>query len=258
MSRIQSLFSLEGKVALVTGAGTGIGAHVAHTLADAGARVICAARRVEKIEAVVASIRAAGGEALALPLDVGDTRSVGTVFEQAGERWGLVDVLINNAGQLEFARFPNIDDDDWNRLINVNLSGAMRMAREFSKRLLAAKKPGTIVNVASITGMQVLLNSACYSSAKAGLIHLTRQIAADLLGSGIRCNAIAPGYFRTGIVGDYYETEHGRAVAQRLPAGRPGEVDELDGVLLLLASNASSYMNGAVVPVDYGHATLLP
>lgn len=257
MSNIEKLFSLKGKVALVTGAGTGMGARFAQTLADAGAKVICAARRLDKVQSVADGIVAAGGDAIALALDIGDTASVGRVFDHAQQKYGLIDVLVNNAAQLDFAPFPDVDDAAWANLFNVNVAGPMRMAREFSKRLIAADRPGAIINVTSITGQQVLRNVPCYGSAKAAVIQMTKQIAADLLDKKIRCNSIAPGYFMTDMVSGYFETEQGKAETQKLPAKRVGSVEELDGVLLLLASDASSYMNGAIIPVDYGHVMLL-
>ena len=257
MSNIENLFSLKGKVALVTGAGTGMGRRFAQTLANAGAKVICAARRLDKIKEVADIIVAAGGEAVAIELDIGSTASVKNVFNEAEKKFGLVDVLINNAAQIQFLPFPNVEDEDWNNLVNVNFSGPMRMSREFSRRLIAADKPGRIVNVTSITGMQTLRNVPTYGAIKAGVNQLTKQIAADLFDTKIQCNAIAPGYFLTDLVDWYFETEQGKAEVARLPSKRIGDVKELDGVLLLLASDASSFMNGAIIPVDYGHSILL-
>lgn len=257
MSNIENLFSLKGKVALVTGAGTGMGRRFAQTLADAGAKVICAARRRDKIQEVADKITAAGGQAVAIELDIGSTASVKNVFDQAEKKFGLVDILINNAAQIQFAPFPNIEDDDWNSLVNVNFTGPMRMSREFSRRLIAADKPGNIVNITSITGMQTLRNVPIYGAIKAGVNQLTRQIAADLFDTKIRCNAIAPGYFLTDLVDWYFETDQGKAEVARLPSKRVGDVKELDGALLLLASNASSFMNGSIISVDAGHSILL-
>lgn len=257
MSYLNELFTNEGKVALVTGSGSGMGVAFAHALAKSGAKVICAARRVENIESVAADIVAAGGEAVALALDIGDSESVSNVFEQASEIYGGVDILVNNAGQIQFKPFPDVEDEEWNNLVNVNLTGTMRMSREFSKRGIAQGKTGSIVNITSITGMQTLKNVPCYGSVKAALNQLTKQIAADLFGTGIRCNAIAPGYFMTEMVDWYFETEQGKAEVARLPSQRIGDVKELEGALLLLCSEASSFINGAVLPVDYGHNIML-
>lgn len=257
MTDANQLFSLQGRVALVTGAGTGMGARFAQTLARAGAKVVCAARRLEKIETTAAAIRAAGGDALAVALDIGSNASVRNAFDTAEKAYGKVDVLINNAGQIVFAPFPMIEDEAWDNLININLTGTMRMTREFTNRRLAAGAGGAIVNITSVTGMQVLKNVPAYGSIKAALNQFTKQVAADLFDSGIRCNAIAPGYFSTDMVDWYFESEQGKAEVARLPAKRVGRVEELDGVLLLLASDASSYINGAVIPVDYGQVIQL-
>ena len=169
----------------------------------------------------------------------------------------MVDILVNNAGQIQFKPFPDVEDEEWGNLLNVNLTGTMRMAREFSKRLLPLDVPGSIVNITSITGIQTLKNVPCYGSVKAALNQLTKQIAADMFDTKIRCNAIAPGYFMTEMVDWYFETEQGQAEVARLPSKRIGNVEELAGTLLLLTSQASSYVNGVIIPVDYGHNILL-
>jgi NAD(P)-dependent dehydrogenase (short-subunit alcohol dehydrogenase family) len=257
MSYLEELFSNKGRVALVTGSGSGMGVNFAKALAKSGASVICAARRVDKVEEVAKGINAAGGKAVAFALDIGDSASVKNVFDQAEEAFGPVDILVNNAGQIQFKPFPDVEDDEWSNLINVNLTGTMRMAREFSKRLTPLDKPGSIINITSITGMQTLKNVPCYGSVKAALNQLTKQIAADLFETKIRCNAIAPGYFMTEMVDWYFETEQGQAEVARLPSKRIGDVKELEGTLLLLSSQASSFVNGAVIPVDYGHSIVL-
>ena len=257
MSDIEELFSMKGKVALVTGAASGMGERFAQTLAKAGAKVICAARRVDRIEQVAAAINAAGGHAVAVSIDIGNADSIKRGFEQAQHAFGLIDVLINNAGQLNFESLPNISDEGWDNLVNVNLTGTMRMTQEFARRLIAAKKPGAIVNISSITGMGVMRGVAPYGCVKAAVNHLTRQTAADLLDHGIRCNAIAPGYFHTEMSQDVFATDVGKAIEAGLPTKRAGRVHELDGALLLLASDASSFINGAILPVDAAHVVLL-
>ncbi|MGQ0622460.1 MAG: SDR family NAD(P)-dependent oxidoreductase [Panacagrimonas sp.] len=256
-TNIAELFSMKGKVALVTGAASGMGERFSHTLAGAGAKVICAARRTDRIETVAASINAAGGKAVAVQLDIGSTDGVKRAFMDAERAFGLVDVLVNCAGQLDFAPFQTITDESWNNLVNVNFTGTMRMAREFSQRLIAAGKPGAIVNITSTTGMQVMKNVTSYGSTKAAANQLTRQIAADLFDHHIRCNAIAPGYFLTEMSADVLASDQGKAIAAGLPPKRVGRVHELDGALLLLASDASSYINGVVLPVDAGQVIQL-
>ncbi|MGQ0620453.1 MAG: SDR family NAD(P)-dependent oxidoreductase [Panacagrimonas sp.] len=257
MSNIEKLFSMKGKIALVTGAASGMGERFAHTLADAGANVICAARRVDRIEQVAASIVRTGGKAVPLQLDIGSTASVEAVFDAAEKSVGRVNVLVNAAAQLDFGPFPAITDESWNNLLNVNFSGTMRMARAFSERLIKAGEPGAIVNITSVTGMQVMAGIPTYGSIKAAVNQLTKQIARDLFDQNIRCNAIAPGYFLTDMVSGYFDTDAGKADIQRLPPKRVGRVEELDGALLLLASDAGSYINGAILPVDYGQVIQL-
>lgn len=257
MSNIEKIFSLEGKIALVTGAASGMGERFAHTLADAGATVICSARRVDRIEAVAASIVAAGGKAIALAVDVGSTESVEDLFNRAEQAVGRVNVLVNAAAQLDFGQFPAVTDESWANLINVNLSGVMRMSRAFSERLIAAKEPGSIVNVTSVTGMQVMAGIPAYGSIKAALNHLTRSMARDMFEQNIRCNAIAPGYFQTDMVAEYFKTDDGKADIARLPPKRPGNLQELEGALLLLTSDAGSYINGAILAVDAGQVLQL-
>lgn len=254
MSKALDRFSLTGRIALVTGAGSGMGSHFVETLAEAGAKVICAARRTEQIEAAAQKVRDGGGQAVAIQLDIGDTASVTRAFDEAEKAFGApVDLLINNAGQILFAPFPEIEDEQWNNLMNVNLTGTMRMTREFSKRLIAAGKPGSVVNITSITGQQTKAMLSIYGTAKAGLIHFTKQAAIDLLPHNIRVNSIAPGYFRTEMVDWYFDSPEGSQEVENLPAKRVGYMEELDGPLLLLASDAGSYMNGVIMPVDYGH-----
>lgn len=257
MSNIEQLFSLKGKIAIVTGAASGMGERFAHTLADAGATVICSARRVDRIEAVAASIVAAGGKAIALPVDVGSTESVEELFNLAEKAVGRVNVLVNAAAQLDFGPFPAVTDESWSNLLNVNLSGAMRMSRAFSERLIAVNEAGSIVNVTSVTGIQVMAGIPAYGTIKAALNQLTRAMARDMFDQNIRCNAIAPGYFQTDMVAGYFETEEGKADIARLPPKRPGKVQELDGALLLLTSDAGSYINGVVLPVDAGQVLQL-
>ncbi len=253
MSKALDRFSLEGHTVMLTGAGSGMGRHFAHTLSDAGAKVICAARRTELIESVAAEVNAKGGQAVAVALDIGDTDSVTRAFDAGEKAFGTIDILINNAGQIVFAPFPDISDEQWSNLMNVNLMGCMRMSREFAKRLITAGKPGNIVNITSITGQQTKPYLSIYGTAKAALIHFTKQLAIDLLPHNIRANSIAPGYFRTELVDWYFDSPEGKLEVENLPAKRVGLLEELDGPLLLLTSDAGSYMNGAIVPVDYGH-----
>jgi NAD(P)-dependent dehydrogenase (short-subunit alcohol dehydrogenase family) len=254
---LESLFSMKGKIVLVTGAGTGMGRHFSMRLADAGAHVIAVARNGERLERVVAGIVERGGKAIAIAGDVGHTADVERIFDHAESRVGRVNVLVNCAAQVDFGLFPDIADENWENLLNVNLSGMMRTCRSFSRRLLAAGEPGTIVNVTSIIGDQVMAGLPTYGTLKAAANQLTRSIARDLSGRGIRANALAPGYFDTEMSSTLFDSDAGRALLERHPLQRLGNVEELDGPLLLLASDASSHMNGAVLTVDAGHSIQL-
>jgi NAD(P)-dependent dehydrogenase (short-subunit alcohol dehydrogenase family) len=258
MSNIEALFSMKGKVVLVTGAGSGMGRRFAATLADAGATVICAARQAARIEEVAADIKKAGGKAFAVATDVSRTDSVEQLFDTAEKlAGGHVNVLVNSAAQLDFGPFPEVTDESWNNLVNTNLSGTMRTCRTFASRLIKAGAPGAIVNITSVTGEQVMVGIPVYGSLKAAVNQLTRSMARDMFDHGIRCNAIAPGYFQTEMVGPYFETDAGKADIQRLPLKRVGDVKELDGALLLLASDAGSYINGHILAVDAGQVIQL-
>lgn len=257
MLNIEKLFSLKGKTALVTGAGTGMGRRFAYTLASAGANVVCVARNAERLEQVAAGIRKDGGAARAIAGDVGSSASVEEVFDAAEKAYGQVNVLVNCAAQVDFGLFPDLKDENWENMLNVNLSGTMRTCRSFSRRLIAAGAPGAIVNVTSIIGTLVMPALPAYCTVKASITQLTKSLALDLRAQHIRVNALAPGYFDTEMSGPLFQSDAGKAFIDRHPLGRLGNVDELDGPLLLLASDASSHMNGAVLTVDAGHSTQL-
>lgn len=254
---VQDRFALDGRIALVTGAGTGLGAHFARVLAAAGARVACVARRLERVEAVAAEIRAQGGQALACVMDVTDSDSIRQAFDRIESTFGKVDVLVNNAGLSDPAPFEEMTRQQWTSLLDANLSGPFFVAQEMARRLIAAGKPGSIVNIASILGHLAKDRFINYGTTKAGLIHMTQYMALDLISHGIRVNAIAPGYFPSEMTNPFYESEAGRKEIDGLPPRRLGRHEELDGPLLLLASEASSYMSGSVVTVDCGHSIRL-
>lgn len=251
-------FSLAGRVALVTGAGSGIGERMAHVLAAAGAEVACVARRVERVEAVAAAIRDAGGKAMACRMDVADKASIGPALDEVQARFGKpVHILVNNAGLSNPTLFQQMSDEQWNSLLDVNLSGPFYAAQAVAQRLIAAGQGGSIINIASILGHLAYPAFINYGTTKGALIHMTRYMALDLLSHGIRVNAIAPGYFPSEMTNPFYESEAGIKEIANLPARRLGRLEELDGPLLLLASEASSYMNGSVLTVDYGHSVRL-
>lgn len=257
MSNVEQLFSLKGKVALVTGAGTGMGRRFAATLTGAGAKVVCVARNQERLEQVAADLRKNGAEAVAVAGDVGSSASVEAIFEAAEKAFGRVNLLVNCAAQVDFGLFPDLKDENWDNLVNVNLSGMMRTCRSFSTRLIAAGEPGVIVNITSIIGTQVMAGVPTYCTLKAAANQLTKSMARDMFGHNIRVNAIAPGYFETEMAGPLFDSDIGKSYVERHPLQRLGQVEELDGPLLLLASDASRHMNGSIVTVDAGHSIQL-
>ena len=248
-----SLFDVTGKVALVTGASSGLGQHFAQTLAAAGATVVAAARRTDRLEALVARVAADGGRAIAVPLDVTDAGSIAAAFAQATQEAGAPDIVINNAGIAQTRPALELTEEDWRQVMNTNLDGAFRVAQAAARAMTGARKGGSIVNIASILGLRVASSLLAYTAAKAALIQATQALALEWARYGIRVNAIAPGYVETEINAGFFKTEPGQAMVKRVPQRRIGQASELDGALLLLASGASSYMTGSVVVVDGGH-----
>jgi NAD(P)-dependent dehydrogenase (short-subunit alcohol dehydrogenase family) len=250
-------FSVEGRIALVTGAGSGLGEHMAQTLGAAGARVVCAARRVDKVEQTAQAIRDAGGDALACALDVTNAKSINLALDTIEAHYGVADVLVNNAGLTDPSTFTEMRENQWTSVLDVNLNGPFFLTQELARRLIKAGKPGSIINIASILGHLAYQAFSNYGVSKSALLSLTQYQALDLLPHGIRVNSIAPGYFPSDMTNPFYESEAGKKEIQNLPAKRLGRLEELDGPLLLLASDASSYMNGSCITVDYGHSIRL-
>jgi len=248
-----NLLSLEGKTALVTGASSGLGTHFARVLADAGALVVATARRRERLEELVARIDADGGHALAIPMDVTDAGSVEAALDEAGARAGPICVLVNNAGVAAPRYSLKASEEDWDYVMDTNLKGAWRLAQATARRAVAAGHPLSIVNIASILGLRVGFGESVYAIAKAGVVQMTRALAMELARKQVRVNALCPGYFATEMNADYLNSDAGRAYLETTPAGRSGRLDELTAPLLLLASDAGSFINGAVLPVDGGH-----
>ena len=250
----QQRFDLTGKTALITGASSGLGAHFAHTLANAGARVVVTARRTDRLEALVAKLQAQGHEALAVPMDVTDADSVNAAFDQAEQHWGVVDVLVNNAGIADPVMFLNMTEGNWRSTLATNLDGAWRVAHRASLAMAKAGQGGSIVNIASILGLRVGTALSHYAVAKAGVVQLTKSMSLELARNNIRVNAIAPGYFSTEMNSDYFATQQGQDyIRSKVPMRRLGQIEELDGPLLLLASEAGSFITGTVINVDGGH-----
>ena len=248
-----SIFDIKGKVALVTGASTGLGNHFAHTLAASGASVVVAARRAEKLAALVEAIGAAGGRALAVPMDVNDRASIDRAFAEAAKSVGAPDIVVNNAGIAISKPSLDLTEDDWRSVLDTNLDGVWRVAQAGAKAMIAADKGGSIVNIASILGLRVAGSLLSYTTSKAAVVQLTKALALEWARYKIRVNAIAPGYVETDMTRDALNSESGAALVKRVPQRRIGKPEDLDGALLLLASEAGSYMTGSVVVVDGGH-----
>jgi NAD(P)-dependent dehydrogenase (short-subunit alcohol dehydrogenase family) len=241
------------KRALVTGASGALGRHFACTLARSGMRVALAARRVESLRAAVKEITAASGEAIAVALDVTNPESVSAAIKTVVDGLGGLDVLVNNAGVAATRPLLKQSEADWNQVLDVNLTGAWRVAQAAARQMAASGSGGSIIHIASILGLRVAAQVPAYVASKAGLIHLTRAMALELARHDIRVNAIAPGYIRSDINKDFFATKAGDALVKRIPQRRLGEPEDLDGPLLLLASDASRYMTGSVIAVDGGH-----
>src|SRR3984893_403701 len=246
-------FDLLRKVALVTGASSGLGVHFARTLAAAGASVAIAARRVDRLASLQAELQKAGGEAAAVEIDVQSGKSVGAAFDAAEKMLGAIDIVVNNAGISIVKPALEMPEEDWDAVVDTNLRGAWLVAQTAAKRWVAAKRPGIIVNIASILRLRTIGQVAPYNASKAGLIHLTRVLAMEWARYNIRVNAICPGYIETEMNSDFWKTPGGQRLIERIPQRRIGQPEHLDGALLLLASDAGTFMTGSVLTVDGGH-----
>jgi NAD(P)-dependent dehydrogenase (short-subunit alcohol dehydrogenase family) len=247
----QALLSLTGKSALVTGASSGLGKHFAGVLARGGAKVVLCARRIERLEELAAGLRAAGADAVAVPLDVTNRDSVDKAFEMAEAAAGPLSVVVNNAGIADPVFFTRMSEESWRSVLDVNLDGVFRVAQEGARRM-EKHGGGSIINIASVLGLGVVKSLAHYCASKGAVIQLTKAMALELARSGIRVNAIAPGYISTEMNADFLVSDEGRKLLSKVPMLRAGSLGELDGPLLLLASDAGSYMTGSVVSVDGG------
>ena len=241
----QNIFNLAGKVALITGASSGLGKHFAQTLSEAGAEVILAARRTEKLESLQ--------KQLIINLDVNSRESVNNLVDKITEKNLDIHILVNNAGISDPKKFKDLSEESWLNIIETNLNGAFRVAKAVTDLMIKNKIEGNIINIASILGLRVGLNLTSYASAKAGLIQLTKSMALELARSNIRVNAIAPGYILTELNKEFFNTKKGKGYIDKIPMQRLGLEKELDGALLLLSSNASSFMTGSIITVDGGH-----
>ena len=252
------LFSLKGRVALVTGASSGLGTQFARALADNGAAVALAARRADRLADVKKAIEAAGGRAVAIEADVTDRASMVRAFDAAEKAFGTVTILVNNAGIAQSSRRAvEVTEEEWRKVLSVDLDAVFYNAQEAARRMLAAKTAGAIINIASVLGFGVSKGVAAYAVAKAAVVQVTKALAAELAFKGVRVNAIAPGWFVTEINDKYLEGEAGEKLKRQIPMGRFGKQGDLDGALLLLASAAGSYITGATIVVDGGQVVMI-
>ena len=245
------LFDLTGRVALVTGASQGLGRRFASVLAGHGAAVGLAARQVEKLEDLREAIAAAGGRAASVGLDVTDTAAIERALDQIENALGPVGILVNNAGVAVSKGVLEQTEADWDRVVGTNLKGAFFTAQAVARRMVA-RGGGAIVNIASVLALDVVGHLAPYAAAKGGLWQLTRSMALELARHGVRVTALAPGYIETEINRDFLATEPGERMKKRIPQRRFGTPEDLDGALLLLASDASRYMTGSIIVIDGG------
>jgi NAD(P)-dependent dehydrogenase (short-subunit alcohol dehydrogenase family) len=249
--------NLKEKVALVTGASSGLGARFARVLAANGALTVLASRRVERLKELRADIEAGGGAAHVVQLDVTHRDSIRDAVEHTERAVGPIDILVNNSGVSTTQRLTEATVTDFDHVFGTNVKGAFFVAQEVAQRMITRAKNGNefrgrIVNIASVAGLRVLPQIGLYCMTKAAVIHMTRAQALEWGRYGINVNAICPGYIRTEINEDYWETEGGRKLTQMLPRRRVGQPEDLDGTLLLLVADESQFINGAVVTADDG------
>jgi NAD(P)-dependent dehydrogenase (short-subunit alcohol dehydrogenase family) len=251
---------LAGRVALVTGASSGLGSQFARTLAKAGAGVVLAARRVDKLMSLRAEIESEGGDAHVVELDVTDHDSIKSAVAHAETEMGTIDILINNSGVSTTQKLVDVSPKDYDFIMDTNTRGAFFVAQEVGKRMIARSRgtaPGTftggrIVNVASMAGLRVLSQIGVYCMSKAAVIHMTRAMALEWGRFGINVNAICPGYIDTEINHHHWKTEAGQKLVQMLPRKRVGQPQDLDATLMMLCANESHFINGAVIQADDG------
>jgi NAD(P)-dependent dehydrogenase (short-subunit alcohol dehydrogenase family) len=249
--------NFEGKTALITGASSGLGARFAKILAQAGAQVVLASRRVERLKELRAEIESDGGAAHVVPLDVTDYASIKSAVAHAETEAGPIDILVNNSGVSTTQRLVDVTPDDYAHVMDTNQRGAFFVAQEIAKRMIARakgdpKKQHRIINIASVAGLRVLPQIGIYCMSKAAVVHMTKSMAAEWGKYGINVNAICPGYIGTEINAEYFDSERGQALINILPRKRVGKPEDLDGLLLLLAAEESHFINGAIVTADDG------
>ena len=252
-----SVFDFTGQRAIVTGASRGLGRHFALTLARAGAQVALAARGIDRLEEAVKEIEGFDGCATAIQVDVTDSKSVKACIETAENTLGPINILVNNAGIAVTKPMLEHIEEDWDSVLDTNLKGVWLMAQDIARRMVHRGQGGSIINIASVLGERGIAQLPGYCASKGGIINLTRAMAVELAPYGIRVNTIAPGYVETDMNREFFATQAGQRLIKRIPQRRVGQAEDLDGVLLLLASNASRYMTGSVITIDGGQSAAL-
>lgn len=253
---------LSGRVALITGASSGLGAQFAKVLSAAGAGVVLAARRIERLKTLRAELEAADGDAHVVGMDVTDMASIRAAVAHAETEMGPIDILVNNSGVGSTQKLTEVTAEDYDYVMNTNTRGAFFVAQEVAKRMIARSKgeaPGTytggrIVNVASMAGLRVMPQIGVYCISKAAVVHMTRSMALEWGRFGINVNAICPGYIDTEINHHVWNTDAGQKMVQAMPRKRVGQPADLNAVLMMLCANESHFVNGAVISADDGQA----
>jgi NAD(P)-dependent dehydrogenase (short-subunit alcohol dehydrogenase family) len=249
--------NFEGKIALVTGASSGLGARFAKVLAQAGAQVVLASRRVDRLKELRAEIESDGGAAQVVSLDVTDYTSIKSAIAHAETEAGPIDILVNNSGVSTTQRLADVTPENYAYVMDTNLRGAFFVAQETAKRMITRakgdpKKQHRIINIASVAGLRVLPQLGIYCMSKAAVVHMTKAMAVEWGKYGINVNAICPGYIRTEINAEHFDSDQGRALIEKMPRKRIGSPEDLDGLLLLLADEESHFINGAIMTADDG------
>jgi NAD(P)-dependent dehydrogenase (short-subunit alcohol dehydrogenase family) len=257
VSQFLQIFDLTGKAAIVTGASSGLGRHAARSLASAGAKVALAARRLEPLLELQKQIAADDGRAIPLRLDVTDPDSVADCVKAAETELGPISILVNNAGIAVTKPALETSEADWDQVVDTNLKGAWLMAQAVGGQMARLGHGGSIINIASVLGLAATAQVPAYCASKGGLVNLTRALAVEWAREGIRVNALAPGYIETDINRDFLASSAGETLRKRVPLRRFGRPDDLDGALLLLASEAGRYITGSVIVVDGGQTASL-
>lgn len=249
--------NFEGKIALITGASSGLGARFAKILAQAGAQVVLASRRTERLKELRAEIEADGGAAHVVALDVTDYGSIKSAIAHAETEAGPIDILVNNSGVSTSKSLVDVTPEDYAFVIDTNQRGAFFVAQEAGKRMIARakgdpKKQHRIINIASVAGLRVISQLGIYGMSKAAVVQMTKAMAVEWGKYGINVNAICPGYISTEMNEKYFATDQGQKLVDLLPRKRTGKPEDLDGLLLLLAAEESRFINGAIITADDG------